>query len=572
MKSPRPKPRTYRFNFERMSRLFHWLLCGLFVCAACVQAQAEYFTITRYQVTVTLNAEGHADFEEVIEVQFTQPRHGIFRHIPLRSVLDGKKVDRLIRKVEVEGFKFKTSRKNHNLVIKIGDPDEWVEGAQTYRIRYTVLNPLDFFEENSQFYWDLLGVAWPVVTERFEFALHFPGGIRLQEDDVRVFTGASGAQGEDALWEVTSNVIEGYGTRKFMPEEGLTVAVRLPRDAFKPMEGLTYFLKRHGLLLAIIPFLSFGLYGFSKTRNKKEVITTEYFPPEGISPAVAGGFVDHSVDPNDILCLIPHLANQGYLRLEMKPGGFLKKMDVTFYKLKEASDDLMPFEKHFFQHLFSTGDVVDLDSLRNKFYMHMAGLQSEIKAWIKAQGWYETHQDTLGCMTIAAALVVAAWGGIALFAFQNMDGIALLGTGLLLFILSFTFNKRTESGNETYRRLEGFREFVDKAERPIIERLMQEDPHYYDKTMPFALAFGYLKKWNRHFEGLLTQPPSWYGSPGMYGSSPTQGWQDFSERFPTEISQIGSVFSSSPSSSGGGSGGGGGSSGGGSGGGGGGSW
>ncbi len=106
----------------------------------------------------------------------------------------------------------------------------------------------------------------------------------------------------------------------------------------------------------------------------------------------------------------------------------------------------------------------------------------------------------------------------------------------------------------------------------MIERLMKEDPLYYDKTMPFALAFGYLKQWNHQFEGLLTQPPSWYGSPGMHGAYLGQSWNTFSESFPSEINSIGSAFTSAPSSSGSGGGGGGGFSGGGSGGGGGGSW
>jgi uncharacterized membrane protein len=57
----------------------------------------------------------------------------------------------------------------------------------------------------------------------------------------------------------------------------------------------------------------------------------------------------------------------------------------------------------------------------------------------------------------------------------------------------------------------------------------------------------------------------------MYGSDLTRSWTSFSESFPSEINNIGSVFSSAPSSSSSG-GGGGGSSGGGSGGGGGGSW
>src|SRR5690606_38712905 len=99
---------------------------------------------------------------------------------------------------------------------------------------------------------------------------------------------------------------------------------------------------------------------------------------------------------------------------------------------------------------------------------------------------------------------------------QNPDGFALIVTGVVLFIIASRFNKRSSSGDETFRKLAGFREFVSKAEKPVIERLLKEDPHYYDKTMPYALAFGYLKQWNAKFSGLLTQPPQWYGGPHMY--------------------------------------------------------
>src|SRR5690606_16580365 len=112
-----------------------------------------------------------------------------------------------------------------------------------------------------------------------------------------------------------------------------------------------------------------------------------------------------------------------------------------------------------------------------------------------------------------AGVIALGWGIYALVARQNTDGFALIGTGLVMFFLATRFNKRTPEGNKTYQRLEGFRQFVEKAERPVIERLLKDDPHYYDKTMPYALAFGYLKQWNRMFDGLLTEPPSWYGGP-----------------------------------------------------------
>jgi uncharacterized membrane protein len=327
------------------------------------------------------------------------------------------------------------------------------------------------------------------------------------------------------------------------------------------------------LFIPAFIFFLVGLIAKVIARNRRQPIMTEYFPPEGISPAIAGGFVDHSVDSNDVLCLIPHLANQGYLRLEAEPGkGFFKKDNIIFYKLKDAGPELMAFEKQFFEALFATGDLVELDDLKDKFYSHLAGVKASVREWIKQQGWYESDQKAFGCVISLLGLASIGWGAFAIFKNQNMDGIALGVVGFILFFLSGRFNKRSPAGNQTYQKLEGFRQFVSKAERPVIERLMKEDPLYYDKTMPFALAFGFLAQWNKQFDGLLTQPPSWYSSPMMYGTDMNRSWNSFSESFPSEINSIGSVFSSSPSSSGSGGSGGGGSSGGGSGGGGGGSW
>lgn len=543
-----------------------WLLAA--------RGQTEYFTIKQYHVDVTFAEEGYADFEETIEVEFSEPRHGIFRFIPLRSEIQGTgTVDRIIKNIDVSGFNFSSYKENHNLVLKIGDPDVYVDGRQTYKIEYRVLNPFNFFKENIEFYWDLHGVSWEVPVESFTFQLKFPAHVQLTKDDVAVFSGIAGENSTDMKYEVSPQEVHGSTTREFGPGEAVTVAVNLEKDDFKPLSGWAAFLAQHSLLFAVPVFLLAGIIGLFYARNKRQTIMTEYFPPEGLSPAVAGGFVDHSVDNNDVLSLIPHLANKGYLRLEAVEGkGFFKKDNIIFYKLKDAEKDLTVFEEQFFNALFATGDMVELDDLKDKFYTHMASVKSSVKEWIKLQGWYEPDQKSMGCVTGAAALIALAWGAYSIFARQNLDGIALVITGFILLYIANKFNKRSPAGNKTYQKLEGFRQFVAKAEKPVIERLLKDDPLYYDKTMPFALAFGYLKQWNRQFEGLLTQPPSWYSSPAMYGSGLNRSWTTFSENFPSEINSIGSVFGSSPSGSSGGGFGGGGSSGGGSGGGGGGSW
>lgn len=552
-----------------MKHLLLIVLSGLFFIQP---ISAEYFSIRKYNVDVQISEEGYADFEETIVVEFTQPRHGFFRFIPYRNTVNGKTNDFFLENIDVVGYKFSKSKENNNVVLRIGDPDTYVDGRQTYRIKYRVLNPIFFFDELDEFNWDLMGHHWEVSTDEFTFKVTFPSTFILDPYKVDGRMGAYGSRDTVAL-QINQHSISGSAGRRLMPGEGVTVAAAIPKGVFKAMDPLTSLWLKHALLLPAFLFVIVGMIAKFIARNKRQVIMTEYFPPEGVSPAVAGGFVDHSVDSNDVLSLIPHLANHGYLRMEAVEGkGLFSKDDVIFHKLKEAGPDLMHFERIFFDALFSTGTRVSLQSLKDRFYPHMATVKTSVHDWIRSQGWYEADQKAFGCIVGILGLISLAWGAYALFVKQNINGIGLGIAGIILFVFANKFNKRSPAGNESYRKMEGFRRFVEKAERPVIERLMKDDPLYYDKTMPFALAFGYLKQWNRQFEGLLTQPPSWYTGPHMYAGDMTRSWSTFSEKFPSEINNIGSVFSSSPSSSGSGSGGGGGFSGGGGGGGGGGSW
>ena len=91
---------------------------------------AEYFQISLYKVEVTIAPEGYADFHETITVEFSEPRHGIFRFIPYQNIINGKKSDFLFEKFRVEGHKYSISKEQGNHVIKIGDKDKYVDGKQ----------------------------------------------------------------------------------------------------------------------------------------------------------------------------------------------------------------------------------------------------------------------------------------------------------------------------------------------------------------------------------------------------------------------------------------------------------
>jgi len=534
--------------------------------------KAEYYNISLYEFKVTITPEGYADIDEIITAQFSEPRHGIIRAIPYHNNINGVETDFLIQDVKVDGFGYSTSRENYNLMVKIGDADKYIDGTQVFRLHYRVINPIIFFNDHSEFQWNVLGNLWDVEIGSFNFQIDLPEKAFLNEGDVVWGTGMRGERGTDGRVTVFPKQVKGHTTRVFQPGEGFSIALRFKKDVFQPISDWAMFRKKHGLLLAPLFFLIAGIVAKVFSRNARQTIMVEYYPPEGISPAIAGGFVDNSVDNNDILCLIPHLANKGYMKLETKEGGFLQKDDVTFTKLKNPEPDLYNFERDFLNGLFASGDVVHLKNLRDKFYITMASVKASVGAWIKTQGWYEADQKTMGCVTGLLGLASLGWGAFALFGQQNGDGLVLILVAFILFFLASRFHKRSPLGNETFRKFQGFREFVGKAERPIIERLMKEDPNYYDKTLAFALAFGYLKQWNKKFDGLLTQPPSWYSGPMIYGTNSMDSFNHFTESFPSQVNTIGSAFSSSPSSSSSGGGGGGFSSGGGGGGGGGSSW
>lgn len=565
------KHKTSRFAFNAWR---WWLALGLFITAT-IPGFAEYFVIRNYDVRVQVDQAGVLHFTETIDVEFLSERHGIFRAIPLVNRIEGKTKELLLEDIQVDGWRFSEGRENSNLILKIGDPNRLVGGRQTYVIRYQVPNGLNFFKDHTELYWDLLGIGWEVPVDHFAFDLEFPPSIPLSYDDIRVYSGPPGSTttGDvefQLLHQQQAPHLMGQTKRVFTPGEAVTVAVRLPKEAFPQPDPWNTWFRLHGILLLPVALLGSAITLLFRSRNRRQAIMVELQPPLDISPAVAGGFIDNSVDNNDVLSLVPLLAEKGYLRMEVSDEVKLwvfSHREIHFIRLKPADDQLQPFERQFLEALFENGNDVDLDDLKDKFYTHMISIRSSVKSWIDRQEWYTPEQRKYRIIAVVLALVCGA-AGLWVLKTQNTDGLWLLGTAVLIFILSRFFHQRNPAGNQIYTKLEGFRRFMVKVDRPVLERLLKEDPQYFDKTLPYAVAFGEVQNWTKQFEGLLTQPPAWYYSRNQSLGPQQFSWDTFSSNFSTEINTINSVFGSSPSSSSGG----GGSSGGGSGGGGGGSW
>lgn len=90
----------------------------------------------------------------------------------------------------------------------------------------------------------------------------------------------------------------------------------------------------------------------------------------------------------------------------------------------------------------------------------------------------------------------------------------ILGGGWLVALLGSRLVRDTEYRKEKMSLLLGFREFIKKAELPMLKAQVDENPEYFYDVLPYAMVFGLTNKWQKHFKDLDIPAPSWYECTG----------------------------------------------------------
>ncbi|MBK7885679.1 MAG: DUF2207 domain-containing protein [Chitinophagaceae bacterium] len=104
--------------------------------------------------------------------------------------------------------------------------------------------------------------------------------------------------------------------------------------------------------------------------------------------------------------------------------------------------------------------------------------------------------------------------------------------------------KENKKGNEVYRKLAGFKEFIKLVEKDKLEELLKQDENYFDKVLPYAIVFGVADKWKDKLEGLHIRPPEWYK-----GDHTTFTASSFLRNIDRSMNEMSRSFYSSPPSS-----------------------
>ena len=540
----------------------------LLLCPAPALAQRT-LAIERFDATIQVQPDASIDVTESIVARFTGSWNGIYRTIPVtyHTPQGFNWTMRLsqVRATDQDGqpLRLEASRERHYIKYKI-----WVPGAQdatrTVVLHYRASNGLRFFEDHDELYWNVTGDEWDVPLQ----AASAHVGLPRNATGVRAiaFNGAYGSTARDATLETIGTTVRVAMPHELGFHEGLTVVVGWDKGivtAPTTAQRATGILASNWPLSIPIPvfLLAFAIWRRRGRDPRSLPIAVLYEPPDGLSPGEAGVVLDNSADMRDITATLIDLAVRGYLRIEERDDrkllGLIGSREYVLHRLTPppGARVLAPHEQDVYDGVFSGhGEAVELSDLENEFYSKLPGIRTSLFDQLLKRGYYHARPDRVRSRWVGGAFffgILIAAGGGALAAKLLMTPVPFVVAGvavaMILLLFAAIMPARTETGARAREHVLGFEEFLRRVESEQFKRVILSKPELFDRYLPYAMAFGVEQKWARAFEGIYTQPPTWYT--GSYGT--TFSATRFSNSLGTMSSKVSSTMSSSPRSSGG---------------------
>jgi uncharacterized membrane protein YgcG len=460
--------------------------------------------------------------------------------------------------------------------VYVGNPDVYLDpGEYTYHISYRTNRQLGFFEEHDELYWNVTGNGWAFPIDVAGAVVTLPGQVPAAVIRVAAYTGVVGSTARNAATEVGDGTAIVETTRGMRPHEGLTIVVSWPKGVVPEptlTERLRWLLRdNRGLLIALAGFgLIFAYLYLAWSRHgrdpKEGVIFPHYEPPEAISPATARYVRRMAYDDRTLTAAIINLAVKGYVEIAESGSTY------TVTRVAREPAPVAPGERVLMSKLFSKEEIVELDDSNHKV---IGGARRAHRRALRLHN-HKVHFRLNSNLLIPAvlllatsALLVVSVGGLT-----PASGIALAACVVLIAVFNHLLKAATPTGRALMDRLEGFRLYMDVAEREDLNLRNPPDktPELFERYLPFALALGVEQSWAEQFADVFARlgetgdyRPGWY-----HGDFSTDRLSGFTSKVGSSLTSAIAASATPPGSSSGS--GGGGFSGGGGGGGGGGGW
>ncbi|HET7397773.1 MAG TPA: DUF2207 domain-containing protein [Intrasporangium sp.] len=515
-----------------------------------------------FDAVYDLQSDGSVRVTETISWRFPsgQQRHGIFRDIVVRmgwNNEEGRYRFYDLTDVDVTSptgapDAFKVSDNGASEEIRIGSPDEWTSGTQTYVVRYTlhnVLNPITDAKTGAktvELHYNVFGANEFTRRDRVRVTVNAPAPSTA----VLCFRGE---RGSTDTCPATPGDPTRYAADGLQPGTALTVVAQYPVTAFEDVQpdvrsgdrAATYGSAAAPAVNAAAwvagvgaPLLAAGIMGTlvwtrgrderyadvtpgltpsvavggapPTTRGGPTTVAVQFHPPAGVQPGLVGTILDETANPIDVSATVIDLAVRGYLRIEETQGsGAFSRTDWLLTRLPSPQDDrLLPYEAQLLDGLFSgRGDTVALSDLKNEFARTLKRIQGLMYEEVVRRGWFRSSPQTqrgiwqgLGIVLAVAGGLILVYGRAAIAAVLGSGftggvalGVGLLVAGAITWVLGGRMAAKTAEGSAVLAQSLGFREYLTTAEAGQIA--FEEASNVFSRYLPYAVVFGVADRW-----------------------------------------------------------------------------
>jgi uncharacterized membrane protein len=570
-----------------------------------VFAQTTNDFIKLFDSQITINKDTSISIVETIDYETTISKHGIYRYIPIRYNRDNVSYTAKVKNIKIQDEKgraisYSKITSGGNVELKIGDADITFVGKKTYVISYDVENALQEFEDHDELYWDITGEGWQIPIYQSQATIK---SNVAEIVDVVCYSGPFGDNDGLCTSEFSDTQANFIYDKQINYGDNMTVAIAFNSDnliAF-PTETekmIKKFLDNMLLLIPLLPFVGMFLLWFYKGRDwmfiSKNVFLTDenqpkkrrpiffqhrtpfvYEPLKNLTPGEAGLVIDEKVDNQDVVAEIIDLARKKYLKIEQteKKKLFGKKTGYMFKKLKEAGSSLPAHQKYLHENIFKTGDEIEMSDLSGTFYTHMEKAKNMIRQSLVSKKVFIANpaDRRAGYIVLAVFLIMLMMGLNGVISVILLTPVAYLSTltFLPMLILAWHMPQKSAVGTNYMLQASGLKQSIARGKW---REEVKEKHLFIEEVLPFAIAFGVIKKLAKDMEKLNIEPPKYLDSNTIRNVGMYSFINSFNSQAASSLSYNPSRHSGSSSWSGGGGFSSGGSSGGGGGGGGGGSW
>src|ERR1700722_4624566 len=534
------------------------VVCSLLELLVPLAFAARQLIIQHFDERVVISPDGAIEVTETIEAQFIGSNwHGVYRTIPVEYITpQGLTYTLLLEPLSVtddlgQPLKYQRSWQGRDTLFKIYVPNP-DNATRTVVLRYRVLNALTFFDDHDELYWNVTGNAWEAPIARVTAEIDLPAGVTGLH--AVSYSGAFGSRAQDAIVESRSNSVQLRYIHSLDLHEGLTVVVGWDKGfVHEPAaaEKILFILRSNWpIFIPLGVFILMFFWWWTKGRDpERDAITVQYEPPDNLSPAECGTFVDGKVAMCDITATLVDLAVKGYFTIEhqnadMRLGIFVPDSPAVMLlaRLQDVSKNLPPglaqvthamamsagpqnpaIPKEYIQAARAISELekvplpkVALSELQNRFSLHLPVMYKYIFDELQGDGYYARRPDqyrrgavALGFLTgflmLPLGLLLTATTGTAPLPWI----VAAVLSGIIIAVLGSFMTGRTVAGARAYAKVLGFEDFLGRVEKDQIERL-ENAPELFEKYLPYAMALRVEKKWVAAFSNIGMQSPQWY--------------------------------------------------------------